>query len=792
MAMPYLNRYIGMAILLIGAAFCSSNATSAQELSVIPAPLSATWLPGTVEIQDGAVVSYSAGDTAAKFAAQHFVDLVQRTRGMRLIAKPALSGSHFTPLIAITRTVSVAGMRRMEAYDLHVSPQQITISADDDAGLLYGTVTLWEMLTATDVQREPAYLRCVYIHDEPQLRWRGIMLDSARHMQSVQFIKQLIDWMSLEKLNVLHWHLTDDQGWRLEIKRYPKLTAVGGWRELPYTYATRNEVPRKSHRYGGYYSQDEVRNVVAYAAQRNVMIVPEIEMPGHASAALAAYPEFGSSATSLNGPANGHGVMLNLYNTNDATFNFIENILVEVMQLFPSAYIHIGGDETIKDQWKASPAIQRQMKQLGISNEEEMQRYFVNRIDAFLAAHNRRTVGWDEILQSGLAQGAAVMSWHGVQGAIDAAKQGHDTVLTPKQPLYFNYRQSDAADEAPGRFVLNTLADVYAFNPTPDALTAAENKHVLGIQASLWSEYFITEDRAAWMLFPRSAALAETAWAPPERRNWNGFLPRMVAEMRRYRALDINFDPAAFRVRSAETLEPDHARVTVSLSNQTHFGTLRYTTDGSTVTATSAQYESPLSVPLSTHLRAAAFLSVDAPLEEAIPGSELDRQLDLASVRRRYSQELTLCENNPAIAMEQDPIRPGRPVMLANYRNPCWIYHAADLKGVTEISAGVVSLPYLFSEPDRASPFLGESHTANGEIEVHLDTCDGKLMATLPLEPAIARVDVTPLHAIVPELQGTHDLCLKVVRPDLNPLWVLDWVQLGEASAIKSGQPLPH
>jgi hexosaminidase len=760
------------AVGLLAGVLCGAYPGRAQGPSAIPAPLSAVQTPGVFKIEDGAVVSYVDGDVEAQFAAEHFVDLLVRTRGLRLVAKGIPAGVPSRAAIALMRTPSAASIQPDEAYDLSVSPKQATISASGDAGLYYGTVTLWEILTDTESPQRLTELKCERIHDEPQMHWRGIMLDSARHMQSVEFIRQLVEWMSLEKLNVLHWHLTDDQGWRLEIKQYPKLTEVGGWRELAGVSSTMNEAAIKSHRYGGYYSQDEVRKLVAYAAQRNVMIVPEIEMPGHASAALAAYPEYGSSDARLEAPVSAYGIFPNLYNLDDSTFTFIENILTEVMQLFPSPYIHIGGDEAIKDQWKASPKIQAQMKQLGIDSEDKLQSYFVKRIDTFLTAHHRRTLGWDEILQGGLAQNAAVMSWHGVQGGIEAAKQGHDAVLTPVRPLYFNYRQSDAADEAPGRFFLNTLSDIYAFNPTPAELTSEQRKHILGIQANLWSEYVITEDRDAWMLFPRAAALAEVAWTPPDRRNWNSFLERLIAEMRRYRALGIGFDPAAFRVRSAETLEPNSARVTVRLTNQTNFGTLRYTTDGSAVTASSAQYESALDLPLPTHLRAAAFL------EDVIPGSEIDRQLNARSVRTRYSQELKMCSNDPVIAMEPDPPQQDRPVALVNYINPCWIYKAADLNGVTGISVGVLSIPYVFHDRGGAAPILGEPHTTNGEVEVHLDACDGKLVATLPLGAAAERAGVTPLRAELDNMNGVHDLCLKVVRPQVHPLWALDWVQL--------------
>lgn len=763
---------------LLGGALSNAPALRAQKpLAVIPAPLAVSQQSGSIEVHDGAVVSYPAGDTAAEFDAQHLADLLQRTRHLRLV--PESSGkAGSTALIVLTRTAPQQGTAEPdESYNLDVSPDKVVISAAGDAGLYYGTVTLWQMLT-TGQWTGPAFLQCVRIHDAPQLRWRGLMLDSARHMQSMEYIRQLIDRMSLEKLNVLHWHLTDDQGWRLEIKRYPRLTEIGAWRELRTPDLTMTPAEVRSHHYGGYYRQAEVRDLVAYAARRNVMIVPEIEMPGHATAALAAYPQFGSSPDPVKGPANEYGIFPNLYDPSDATFTFLENVLTEVMQLFPSPWIHVGGDEAIKDQWKSSPTIQARMKELGLPNEDAMQSYFIKRIDSFLTAHGRRTIGWDEILQGGLAPNAAVMSWHGIQGAVEASKLGHDAVLTPVRPLYFNYRQSTAADEAPGRFALNTLKNVYDFDPEPSSLSPEQRQHILGVQANLWSEYVITGDRVDWMLYPRTAALAEIAWSAAPNRNWNSFLSRLVDEMHRYQALGIHFDPAAFRIRSEETLSPDQTHVLVNLTNQTNYGTVRYTTDGSPVTASSPVYNEPLTLVLPAHLRAAAFS------EGEIPDSSVDRHLDGLSVRLRFSQQMKLCTDEPAIAMEPDPPQQNAPVALTNYFKPCWIYRDADLSGIAKISAGVLPLPYVFRDRNNKLPPLGNPHTPNGELDIHLDTCAGRIVATLPFPSASGHPGVSSLQTEFPGLQGKHDLCITTARPQLNPLWVLDWIQLTPGSTV--------
>jgi hexosaminidase len=743
--------------------------------AIIPAPLSYVSTNGMLKVSDGAVIAFPEDDADAAFAADYLARIVLRTRGIKLVARPMGSTLSKNALIVFRRGTPTVAAKK-DGYDLSITGKGVEITAADRGGLFYGAVTLWGMITADGAHSGAAVLAGAEIHDAPEFAWRGLMLDSSRHMQSIEFIHQLVDWMALHKLNTLHWHLTDDQGWRLEIKRYPKLTEVGAWRVLPSMAGKIDPTTRKPYLYGGFYSQEQVRALVAYAAQRNITIVPEIEMPGHASAALAAYPQFSSTSTPPTVPASGYGIHPNLYNPTEETFTFIENILTEVMQLFPSTYIHVGGDEAIKNQWKASPQIQAQMKALGIKDEDQLQSYFIKQIDTFLTAHGRRTLGWDEILQGGLAPGATVMSWRGMQGGITAAQQGHDAVLTPTRPLYFNYRQSDAADEAPGRFALNTLSDVYHFNTSPDALTVEQRGHIIGVQGSIWTEYVITEDRVQWMLFPRVAALAELGWLPPEKRNWDSFLDRLVAQERRYGVLGINFAPSAFRVRSSEQLSSGQNKISVELHNQTNFGTIRYTVDGSAVTATSPVYEKPFDLSLPSRLRAATFH------DREIPKSGIDRKLDAVSVRRRFSQDLKLCVNDPSIQMEPDPPVPGRPVMLANYKNPCWIYNDADLTGIKTVAAEVTSLPYVFHDVSGTTAVVSPTKTPDGELQVHLDSCDGTVLATLPLQPAVSNRNVTWLRSSLPSTSGVHSLCFKFANPSADKLWVIHSVQLEPAA----------
>ena len=375
------------------------------------------------------------------------------------------------------------------------------------------------------------------------------MLDSSRHMQSIEFIRQLVDWMTLHKLNTLHWHLTDDQGWRLEIKKYPRLTEVGAWR-VPAGAAGAADIDPATGRprlYGGFYSQDDVRRIVAHAAERNVTIVPELDMPGHATAAIVAYPQLGVTDHPPTAVPADWGVYPNLYNVEDSTFHFIEDVLDEVMALFPGEYLHVGGDEAVKDQWKASPRIQARMRELHIADEQALQSYFVQRLEKHLNAHGRRLIGWDEILEGGVATNATVMSWRGLDGAVAAVAAGHDTVLSPAPTLYLDFRQGAGASEPPGRGTVISLRDVYEFDPMPAGIAGDARHHILGLQANIWTEHMRTEDQVAYMAFPRAAAVAEVGWSAPEGHDWNSFMRRLPSELARYRAVGIRYSDDAIR-----------------------------------------------------------------------------------------------------------------------------------------------------------------------------------------------------------------------------------------------------
>jgi len=741
-------------------------------LSLIPEPQSVAPAPGHFVVTDGTPLVCASGAEDCAWVADYLAGLVKHSRGLQLAPRSS-AAPH-----SITLRLDAKGLKP-EAYRLDVTGDGIAITASSRAGLLYGSVTLWQLLTQGEGPASKIDVPGLHIADAPRFAMRGLMLDSARHFQSAAFIRNFIDAMALHKLNVLQWHLTDDQGWRLEIRKYPKLTSVGAWRVPPGAAAAADidAGTGKPRLYGGFYSQAQVRDIVAYARDRNITIIPEIEMPGHATAAIAAYPQYGSTSDAPSQPGTGWGVLPYLYNVDDSTFGFLEDVLTEVMDLFPSAYIHVGGDEAIKDQWKASAKIQARMHALGVADEDALQGYFTARIGKFLAAHGRHLIGWDEILQGGVPPDATITSWHGVAGGIAAAKMGHDAVLSPQPTLYFDNRQAEGAGEPPGRGLVVPLKDVYAFDPAPASLTPQEQAHIIGIQANLWTEYVEDEETADYAFFPRAAALAEVAWSPAATHDWGNFLTRMPAQLVRYRELGLPHAESAFTAQvMARPGLPGHASVT--LANQAAFGEIRYTLDGTAPSAASPLYKMPLGLALPAHVVAAPFFE-GRPI--TIP---TDKDITTASLLRRDSHELKQCSNGAMSIRDDGPLKGPRAVFLVNMRNPCWIYEQVDLSHVTSIAAGVGQLPATSrsgpNSSNRNIPVMLPPATPEGELEAHLNTCDGEKVAVLPLGPAIANPGVTALPAVsIAPRTGVHDICLVFTRHNLDPVWAINWVQLG-------------
>jgi len=428
-----------------------------------------------------------------------------------------------------------------EEYRLEVSELAVTIRAGAHAGLFYGVQTLRQLVPVSKTDSVDAWaLPAVRIADRPRFVYRGMHLDVGRHFFPVTFVKRYIDLISAYKMNTFHWHLTEDQGWRIEIKRYPHLTAVGSQRKETILEKNFDPYIGDGIPHGGFYTQDEIRDVIAYARRRYVNVIPEIEMPGHSTAALAAYPEYACT----DGPfevSTRWGVHDDIYCPTEETFAFLEGVLTEVIDLFPSPYIHIGGDEAPKRRWEESDLAQEIMRREGLADEHELQSYFIQRIERFLLQHGRRLIGWDEILEGGLAPEATVMSWRGITGGIEAAKQGHRVIMTPTSHVYLDYYQADPAAEPLAIGGNTPLEKVYEFEPVPDELTTDEAALVLGAQGNVWTEYMKTPEQVEYMVFPRALALAEVIWSPARARNWDFFKWRLPAHLRRLDRMGVNY-----------------------------------------------------------------------------------------------------------------------------------------------------------------------------------------------------------------------------------------------------------
>ena len=491
-----------------------------------------------------------------------------------------------------------------EEYSLEINKKLIKISTKTSKGAFYAIQSLLQLIPAKTNSKKIA-IQCLKINDKPQFAYRGMHLDVSRHFFSVDFIKKYLDLMAMLKMNTFHWHLTDDQGWRIEIKKYPKLQKVAAFRDetLIGHYA---DEPHQfdGKKYGGFYTQKEIKDIVKYASERQITVIPEIEMPGHSQAAIAAYPELGCTRNKLEVAAK-WGVFEDIYCTNENTFKFLENVIDEVISLFPGKYIHIGGDEAPKSRWKNCVHCQNVIKKEGLKNEHELQSYFIKQMEKYINSKGKQIIGWDEILEGGLAPNATVMSWRGNVGAIEAAKQQHDVILTPNSHCYFDYYQSDNEDEplAIGGFL--PLKKVYNFNPIPDELTKQEARFVLGAQGNIWTEYLSTPEKVEYMAFPRMVALSEVVWSAKEHKNYDDFISRLEFFNKRLDAKNVQYANHLYEVKG-EFINKN-GKVFYEFETITKGKDIRYTTDNSEPNSNSKIYEKPISIENSQTLKASVF-----------------------------------------------------------------------------------------------------------------------------------------------------------------------------------------
>lgn len=533
--------------LLIGfVALFLYNALLAQ-VTIIPKPLTLNMGKGRFTIS--AATKIVIQKTELKKQAAFLNDFLQQFYGFKLVVTANVNSIENTIVLKDAELKNqIKG-----AYKLNVTGTEVNITGDDAEGVFYGIQTLIQLLPV--VPAKSLSIQQVNITDAPRFAYRGMMLDVGRHFFTVDYIKKFIDFLALHKLNNFHWHLTEDQGWRIEIKKYPKLTTIGSCRNGTII----GNHPGKGNdntKDCGYYTQKEVKEIVQYATDRFITVIPEIEMPGHSSAAIAAYPQLSCFPGEATMPANGvtawagaatgkqtqqaWGVYSDVFCPSEYTFNFLENVLDEVIQLFPSKFIHIGGDECPKQAWKRSEFCQNLIKEKGLKDEHGLQSYFIGRIEKYLNSKGRDIIGWDEILEGGLAPNATVMSWRGEKGGIEAARQKHQVIMTPTTYVYFDYSQKKNEDSLViGGFL--PLDKVYNYNPIPAELSLEDQKFILGAQANLWTEYMSNPAKVEYMLFPRLTALSEVLWTSQENKDWNDFQSRLQDQYKRYDLWKINY-----------------------------------------------------------------------------------------------------------------------------------------------------------------------------------------------------------------------------------------------------------
>ncbi|MBN1597658.1 MAG: family 20 glycosylhydrolase [Bacteroidales bacterium] len=528
-----LSGFLLLAI-ITGSLSCKRNKLlPVQDVSLLPAPAKLFQQEGRLIMENPVKIYTDTSIENIGYVVSYLDDFLSEIYGIAITE----TKDNLTANIILNKNENIAGN---EAYHLLVS-DKVIIEAKEAHGIFYGIQTLLQLLLPQQGLYSAVTLSKVDIEDSPAFKWRGMHLDVSRHFFPVETVKKLIDLLAMHKMNTFHWHLTDDQGWRIEIKQYPKLTKIGGWRNgTVIGHMANYPLQSDSIRYGGYYTQEEIIEVIEYANKRFVRIVPEIEMPGHAMAALAAYPQYSCTG----GPFDvwtEWGINANVYCPGkDSTFTFLENVLTEVFALFPGEYIHIGGDECLKDQWQECSYCQKRIDDENLEDELELQSYFVKRIEEFVNKHGKKLIGWDEILEGGLPERAVVMSWRGTDGGVIAASHGHDVVMTPNPHLYFDQHQSNYYEPlAIGG--ITTVEEVYNYNPVPAELDVKSRSHILGAQANLWTEYITTPEHLEYMIYPRLCALAERLWSPEENINFDDFNSRLSVHLQRLDLFGVNY-----------------------------------------------------------------------------------------------------------------------------------------------------------------------------------------------------------------------------------------------------------
>jgi len=601
---------------------CTKKSSEVNTISIIPEPVSIERSEGVFELNHKTKIVFPEM-AMIQDVVEYFKAHIQNATGFEI----GYGGAEIDKNQIIFK-ISGSGNLGEEGYQVDVNSKQVMITATSSKGLFYGVQTLLQLLppqifSPQKMENVKWTIPCCTIQDEPRFIWRGMHLDVSRHFFSVEFVKRYIDLIAMHKMNIFHWHLTDDNGWRIEIKKYPLLTEIGAWRvdreNMPWREVTPPE-PGEEATYGGFYTQDEIREVVAYAAQRQITIIPEIEMPGHTCEVLAAYPELSCKGEELYVQPGSYWPNKDIFCAgNEDVFVFLENVLDEIIVLFPAEYIHIGGDEADKTEWEKCPKCQKRIKEESLKNEDELQSYFVKRIEKYINSKGKKLIGWDEILEGGLAPEATVMSWRGFEGGIEAATQGHDVIMCPVSHCYFDYYQANPDFEPVAIGGFPSLKKVYSFEPVPPELNEVQAKHVLGGQGNIWTEFIPTPEHAEYMAVPRMTALAEVLWSPAEKRDWTSFRGRLEDQEKRLFLMGVNFSQGSWKVDIKPTME--NGSYQIELETEQWDMPVYYTLDGADPTESSLIYEKPFIVEKSTFVKAGIF--VNGELKEDFSEKEI-------------------------------------------------------------------------------------------------------------------------------------------------------------------------
>ncbi len=716
-------------------------------------------------------------DAASGFSVQYKQnDLIQDIAGLfidnvKILTSSGIKKTNSGGLAGVISFTMDENLNRLgnEGYLLEIKKDGIQIKSSSPAGLFFGSQSLVQLIHNNTGSDGNVKIPCMSIEDTPRYRYRGMHLDVSRHFFPKEFIKKYIDLIALYRMNTFHWHLTDDNGWRIEIKKYPKLHEVCAWRVDREHENWRKWSPVKPGEkatYGGYYTQDDIREIIGYAQKRFITVIPEIEMPGHTSEVFAAYPELSCRGKKLNVVPGSYWPNIDIFCAGkEKTFEFIEDVLDEVLALFPGEYIHIGGDEADKTRWRECPECQKRIRNEGLKDENELQSYFIRRIEKYLKSKNRKLIGWDEILEGGLAPDATVMSWRGTIGGIEAAKDGHDVVMTPTSHCYFDYYQADPdfEPEAIGGFL--PVKKVYSFNPSPPELTPEEEKHVLGVQGNVWTEYIRTPAHAEYMSVPRMAALAEVGWTEKKRKNWENFRTALETHFKLLDKMNVNYSKGSFKVTILTDIEGRNGKANVILDSEQYSADIFYTTDGSNPSPASKKYEKPLTVNKTTVIKAGIFTGGE--LKENISEKTVNIHKALGksiTIKKLYSHKYHAGGDNSLI---------NGITGSDNFNDACWQgYEGNDLDVVIDLEKQTVinSISVNFFQRPGSWIFLPE----NVEVSVSEEGSDYKKVFTKTFEiteeeqgPAINKI----FHSMTGEKVRYIRVFAKSIKtcPDWHP-----------------------